>query len=247
MRLTAKHKFACLTYHVIGEGTNQYTLRKGQLHAHLRFLKAEDYIVDDFEGLETGLRSHQFVPSRYVVLTVDDGHDSSMRAADVLQAYGYRATFFLTRDRCLGKPHFVREPQIRELRKRGFSIGTHGTTHRKFTFMPEQLCVQELRASKQWLEDVIGEEVRYTAAPGGYIDGRVLRLAYGCGYVLAATCAELTNSPETITLPGKVNRVNVRQHFSLRTFRHAVEGYAGFYLWRQFRAAALTVPKRLLG
>ncbi len=244
--LPHEDKFACLTYHIIGDGPDQYALSEAQLRDQLRLLQAEGYVVDDFERLEIALHSNQDVPSRYIILTVDDGHESSMRAADAFQAYGCRATFFLTRDRCLRNSRFIRESQIRELHKRGFSVGAHGTTHRKLTFMAEATCMTELSDSKQWLEDVIGAEVRYMAAPGGFINGRVLRLACNCGYVLTGTCREWMNSLVTMSLPGIVNRVNVRQHFSLRTFRHAVQGHRGFYAWRQVRSAALTIPKQLL-
>ncbi len=239
-------RFACLTYHVIGEGASQYSVNERQLRAHLALLKAEAYFVEGFEELEARLRMKQEWPTRYVVLTVDDGQESSMRAADVLEEYGCQATFFLTRDRCLKKPGFIRGAEIRELRKRGFSLGTHGTTHRKLTFMPEQACIEELKGSKQWIEDVLGEEVRYMAAPSGYINARVMKLTHEQGYALTATCNEWMNSRQTMTLPGKVNRVNIRQHFSMQAFRHAVEGYPGFYIWRQARAAALVIPKQLL-
>jgi peptidoglycan/xylan/chitin deacetylase (PgdA/CDA1 family) len=243
--VSARH-FACLTYHVIGEGASQYNLSEKQLRAQLALLKAEAYVVEGFEQLETRLRSKQDVPRNYVVLTVDDGHESSMRAADIFEAQGSNATFFLTRDRSRKKLGFIRESEIRELRKRGFSLGTHGTTHRKLTFLSKEVCAEELRGSKQWLEDVIGEEIGYMAAPGGFINARVFHLACECRYVLTGTCRESMNSPETMNLPSRVNRVNVRQHFSLRTFRHAIEGDSGFYTWRQLRAATLAIPKQLL-
>jgi hypothetical protein len=100
--------------------------------------------------------------------------------------------------------------------------------------------------SKQRLEDVIYEEVRYMAAPGGFINPRVMKSAFECGYALVGTCNEWMNSPDTMTLPRSVNRVNVRRHFSIRAFRHIVEGHSGFYVWRQIRSALLRLPKRVL-
>jgi hypothetical protein len=100
--------------------------------------------------------------------------------------------------------------------------------------------------SKQWLEGVTYEEVRYMAAPGGFINPRVMKSAYECGYALVGTCDEWMNSPDTMTLPGSVNRVNVRRHFSIQAFRHIVEGHSAFYLWRQVRAGGLAIPKRPL-
>jgi peptidoglycan/xylan/chitin deacetylase (PgdA/CDA1 family) len=240
------NKFACLTYHSLAERADQYGLSETQFKDQLALLKREAYVIDGFEGLELRLRSGQSLPSRYVVLTVDDGHESALWAADLLGKCGGHASFFLTRDRSVSKPGFIREKDIRELRRRGFSVGTHGATHRGLTFLPKEHCIAELAESKRWLEDVIGEEVRYMAAPGGFINARVMKSAYECGYVLLGTCNEWMNSPATIALPGRVNRVNVRRHFSIQAFRHIVEGHPGFYVWRQIRAAALAVPKRLI-
>ncbi len=240
------HQFACLTYHVIGEGQDQYTVGEKQFRDHLALLRGEGFVVESFEQLEARLRSQQDLPDQYVILTLDDGHHSSMCAADLLAEYDCRATFFVTRDRSQSKPGYIRTPQIRDLRERGFSLGTHGTTHRKLSFLPESSCIEELKGSKEWLEDTLGEEVRYMAAPGGFINARVLKLAEAQGYVLSGTCNEWMNSQQTMSLPGTVNRVNVRQHFTLAHLRRIVEGHLGFYLWRQVRSAALALPKQLL-
>jgi peptidoglycan/xylan/chitin deacetylase (PgdA/CDA1 family) len=95
-----------------------------------------------------------------VVLTVDDGHESVLWAADLLGKRGGHASFFLIRDRSANKPGYICEKDIRELRRRGFSVGTHGATHRGLTFLPKEQCLAELAESKRWLDDVIGEEVR---------------------------------------------------------------------------------------
>ena len=245
-RAFGENKFACLTYHHIGEGTSQYTVSESQLRAQLAFLHGEGYVVEGFEQLEARLRSGQGVPHRYVILTVDDGFASSMRAADLLEKEGFRASFFLTRDKCLTRPRFVQAPDIRELRKRGFSVGTHGTTHRGLTFLSHENCVKEIKQSREWLEELIGEPVRYMAAPGGFINSRITKLAYEHGYILIGTCNEWMNSPQTMALPCPVDRVNLRRHFSLKTFRRIVEGHRGFYAWRQVRALSLWIPKQLL-
>jgi peptidoglycan/xylan/chitin deacetylase (PgdA/CDA1 family) len=177
---------------------------------------------------------------------VDDGHETSLQAADLLEAHAFRATFFLTRERCLKRLGFIRAPDIRALRARGFSVGTHGTTHCALTFLPREQCVAELAESKRWLEDVIGEEVRYMAVPGGFINARVMRSACECGYTLVGTCNEWMNSPETMVLPCTVNRVNVRRHFSTGAFLRIIQGDLGFYTRRQVRALSLWIPKQLL-
>lgn len=239
-------RFACLTYHIIGTGRNQYSIPLSQFSAQLGLLKSCSYAVEDFEHLEFRVRQSRLMPDPSVVLTIDDGHESSMKASDVLQSFGFRATFFVTRDRCLRKANYISESQIRQLRKAGFSLGAHGTTHRKLTRTPAKDCGIELAESKKWLEDVIGEPVPYMAAPGGYISRRVLQQAYECGYMLVGTCKERMNYLHNLTLPCAVNRVNIRRHFRLDAFRNVIEGNRGFYLGRQIRMAVLALPKYFL-
>jgi len=241
-----KNEFACFTYHVIGENGNQYTVSEEQFRGQLAMMRAEGYVIEGFQQLEGRLRSGKDMPGRYAIVTMDDAHVSSMRAADLLQECGFRATFFLTRDPCLGKSGFLGSPEICELRKMGFSLGTHGTTHRKLTLLSRESCLAELEESKHWLEDVLGEQVNYMAAPAGFINSRVLQLAQECGYVLTGTCNEWMNSQQDMSLPSKVNRVNIRRHFSLHDFRQIIEGDLGFYIRRRVRAAALAIPKLLI-
>jgi peptidoglycan/xylan/chitin deacetylase (PgdA/CDA1 family) len=238
--------FACLTYHAIGEAGGQYVITETQFRDQLGVLRSEAYVVEGFEGLELRLRSGHGLPERYAVLTVDDGRVSALSIADLLRKHDCQASFFVIRDRSASKPGYVREKDIRELRRRGFSLGTHGTTHRGLAFLPKAQCLAELAESKRWLEDVIGEEVRYMAAPGGFVSRNVLRLAYEVGYSLIGTCKEWVNSASALKLPGTVNRVNVRRHFSLNDFRRILESDPGFYLRRRLRSALLWLPKQIL-
>jgi peptidoglycan/xylan/chitin deacetylase (PgdA/CDA1 family) len=245
----AHQQFACLVYHAIGDGraARRYVVSEERLRSQLQFLKSQSYAVEGFEQLESRLRSRNPLPDRYIVFTIDDGETSALRVADLLSEFGYRATFFLTRDRSVKVPGYVRGPEIRELRKRGFSLGTHGTTHRGLSLMREGDCVVELKESKRWLEDVLGENVVYMSLPGGYGNRRTMELAQEQGYLLTGNSNEWMNFRDTMSVPGQVNRVSMRRKFSLHDLRSIVHGDWRFYLWRQVRRAGLAVPKEILG
>jgi peptidoglycan/xylan/chitin deacetylase (PgdA/CDA1 family) len=246
LRVVQDVQFATLTYHRIGGGNSSYSVSQQQLREQLGRLRDEGYVVEGFEQLEERLRFGHALPRRYGVITVDDGYESAMRAAESFAERGCFATFFLTRDWCMNRPGFLRPTEIREIRDAGFSVGTHGASHRKLTFLPDGDCLGELAGSKAWLEDVTGEKVRYMAAPAGFINARVLRLAQGLGYVLVGTCRERMNSAEAVREFGSVNRVNIRSYFSMRDFEKIISGHFGFYLWRRTRSTALALPKQLL-
>lgn len=44
----ADNKFACLTYHLVGEWPTQYAVGKEQLRAHLSLLNSDGYTVEGF-------------------------------------------------------------------------------------------------------------------------------------------------------------------------------------------------------
>ncbi len=243
----ATDRFAILTYHIVGdEPKRQYATSGRDFTRQLSYLKAEGYIAENLELLEQRLRGRSPFPSRYVVITLDDGHESSMYAADVLAAMGCGATFCVIRDRSQGREGYIRPADIRELRKGGFSIASHGVSHRRLTRIPRSECLHELWGSKEWLEDLLGGEVRHFAAPGGDFDSRVTELAFRVGYTLFGTCTEDMNRASRLRLPGLLNRINVRAHFSMEDFRSIVEGRRLFYWKRQARAAVLTIPKLCL-
>jgi hypothetical protein len=70
--------------------------------------------------------------------------------------------------------------------------------------------------------------------------------SYECGYTLVGTSNEWMNSPETMVVHRKVNRVNVQRRFSQHTFWRILEGRPGIYAWKRVRALSLWIPKQLL-
>src|SRR2546427_819310 len=82
MGTSLTNRFACLTYHRVGDRDDQYTVSEAQFCAQMSFLQTEGYTVEGFKELHHRLQSKQGFPDRYVVLTLDDGHSSAMVAAN---------------------------------------------------------------------------------------------------------------------------------------------------------------------
>jgi peptidoglycan/xylan/chitin deacetylase (PgdA/CDA1 family) len=113
-----------------------------------------------------------------VFLTIDDGALSSLTCvAGELEECGWRGHFFVTTD-WIGRPGFLDERQIRELRGRGHVIGSHSCTHpaRMSNLSREQL-LQEWSVSCQRLSDIIGERVAVASVPDGYYTRKVAQAA----------------------------------------------------------------------
>src|SRR5512137_81018 len=114
--MSTDSKFSWLTDHTIGNEFSQYVFREDQLKNQMKFLSQEGFVVEGFKQLEFRLRANSIFPGNYVLLTVDDGHESALRVADLLARRRCNAMFFLTRDRAQGTPGYLRPQEICELR-----------------------------------------------------------------------------------------------------------------------------------
>ena len=73
-----------------------------------------------------------------------------------------------------------------------------------------------------------------------------MRLAFEEGYALVGTCNEWMNAAARQLGPAvKINRVNIRRHFSTAAFRKIIEGDPSFYLRRQLRTAFLLAAQAI--
>ena len=78
-------------------------------------------------------------------------------------------------------------PQLRDLAKHGFEVGSHTMSHRDLTRLTARDLLEELAASKILLEDRLGVAVASIAYPFGKVNRMVieaaLRSGYTCGFL----------------------------------------------------------------
>ncbi|MDQ2949888.1 MAG: polysaccharide deacetylase family protein [Acidobacteriota bacterium] len=125
--------------------------------------------------------------SKTVAITTswDDGHPLDLRLAELLAMYGVKGTFYIPIADPL-VPRMSRD-EIRELRRIGMEIGSHTQTHPRIHRLNPATALVELRDSKAYLEDLLGEEVPAFCYPEGKFSRRNLGLIDQAGYRLART------------------------------------------------------------
>lgn len=117
-----------------------------------------------------------------VMLTFDDGNASDRSIAlPLLEKRGMKAAFFITTGAIGSDGRSARE-DIEVLHRSGMIIGSHGVTHRFLTDLGPAELEEELRRSREDLEEITGSPVDSISAPGGRIDRGVLRAAVEAGY-----------------------------------------------------------------
>jgi peptidoglycan/xylan/chitin deacetylase (PgdA/CDA1 family) len=151
-----------------GGGANRYKLTVREFDCHLK-------------AIEDAARGKASADAP-VHLTFDDGGVSAWEhTAEILERHGRRGTFFITTD-YIGTAKFLSGAQIRDLRRRGHTIGTHSCSHPPlFARCPHSRIVQEWKDSAAVLSDVLGEAILQASVPGGFYGENVARAAAECG------------------------------------------------------------------
>ena len=211
-----------LMYHQVGAFAPMRTHRAVYCHhrrfaAQMAYLHRLRYPVLRLDEALAGLRGERPLPARSVVLTFDDGYENFYEyALPVLARYGFPAMVYVLADR-LGQPAawlgvdgratppLMTAARLRELRRAGIDIGSHGLTHRRLALVERAVAEREVAHSKQRLEQLLGEPVAHFCYPYGSYDDAVVDMVAAAGYRSAVTCdrASAFAGADVLRLPRK--------------------------------------------
>ncbi len=123
---------------------------------------------------------------RIVTTSWDDGDACDFRIAEMLCIRKLPATFYVPITGHHGKSALGRG-ELRSLDSKGFEIGAHGFSHLILPQCRKEVVVREVEASKQYLEDILGSQVRMFAYPRGRYSSMAIRSVKHAGYAGART------------------------------------------------------------
>ncbi len=127
----------------------------------------------------------QAQPRAVVTTSFDDGHPCDLRVAEILRAHGLTGTFYVAWNHPRGPEIGVED--LRALASAGLEIGSHTFSHRLLVGRPAAEILDDLRRSKDVLEQAIGAPVTSLSYPEGSFDARVRAAAKEAGFALART------------------------------------------------------------
>jgi len=188
----AARSLPIIAYHFVGAREHQYSFRDDELPYVTDAATFGDHLAGLVQAgfravsLEQVLRSRD-LPPKPVVLTFDDGHASFADVAlGLLAQYGYTATLFMVTD-FIGRQDYLTREQLGELGQQGIEIGPHGCSHRPLTAIPVSEMRDEVRRSKQVLEEITGRSCGTLALPHGFGSRDVEQAARDAGYEAICT------------------------------------------------------------
>jgi peptidoglycan/xylan/chitin deacetylase (PgdA/CDA1 family) len=134
-----------------------------------------------------------------VSLTFDDGFDTHLVAADLLDQHGMLGTFFVILGRLEGEGYLTLD-EVKSLADRGHEIGAHTFTHRSLVDLPPDEAERELCDARVALGD-LGFAVESFAYPFGATSDEVAAAADRCGYSSARGVGGLFDPNGCTTCP----------------------------------------------
>lgn len=168
----------------------------------------------------------------HVRISLDDGNASDVHIGlPALMERGLRADFFVLAGRLNGAGS-VDDGGVRELRKHGMTIGTHGMWHRSWRGMDQRQTHDELVAARERIAELSGAPVDLAACPLGAYDRRILHDLRRLGYSQVFTSDRRPARASAWLQP----RYSVRRHDTVETLRAEVSA-APALPWRMTAAA----------
>ncbi len=117
--------------------------------------------------------------------SIDDGHPSDMRMAELLSKHGLKGTFFIPLKNREGRP-VMSASQIRDI-GREFEVGSHTYDHCYLKSAGEAEAAYQVVEGKNRLEDVLGQKVEGFCYPGGKYLQKHVALVQAAGFSYART------------------------------------------------------------
>lgn len=231
-------------YHGVGDdvthgGELRYTVSEAAFRGQVALLAAERRVIS-----YTDVLAGRGGPGS-VTLTFDDGERSvATRALPVLRREGMTAAIFVTTG-WIGTEGYVTPDDLRELAAAGWTVGTHGVTHRYLSDLDDTSLRDELVQSRDALTLILGRPPRHMALPGGRADDRVALAAREAGYRSLSTSqlGRASAKPDPFAMP----RLTVLRHHDDAFFSKLAAGDTRLLMKLRLRQGLLDGAKRVMG
>ncbi|MDD5069931.1 MAG: polysaccharide deacetylase family protein [Candidatus Omnitrophica bacterium] len=123
--------------------------------------------------------------AKYLTISVDDGHPTDLRSAELLSKYGLKATFYIPK----ANPErgVMSESNIKKIAE-NFEIGGHTYSHQPLNRIDYDQIKKEVEDGKNWIEQLLGKEIIAFCYPQGKVNRLALKAVKASGFKGARTC-----------------------------------------------------------
>lgn len=155
--------------------------------AQMDWLRTNGFHTVTFNHLRAYFAGTEALPSRPIVITLDDGYrDLYTTAFPILQSHGFNAVAYVVTG-FVDRPQYVTRAQIIEMDHAGIEIASHTVNHADLSHTSFGNTVAEVVQSKRWLEQLLGHSVLDFAYPSGKFTAQTIDALKQSGYETAVT------------------------------------------------------------
>lgn len=165
-----------LVYHNVDYSGSSYSVTPEQLDEQCRWLVENGYTAITLWQFWDAVTGYGKLPPNPVILTNDDGWDSSMTFAEILGRHGLVASYFINNVSPLTAD------QILALAQWG-AIEAHTVSHAHLAGMDYESQLAEIAHNMVYIEQITGQPVRFLAWPFGESDESAVQAATAAGIV----------------------------------------------------------------
>lgn len=223
----SQDKIPIFCYHGIGN-QREYDVGKEKFSEQVEWLN-ENYdlltVSEIFEKKREGK-----LPENPAALTFDDGLKSAFEARKILDKHDVKATFYIVSG-IIGEfwegEKVMSKTDVKMLSDEGHEIGSHTVSHPFLTELREENIENEIRKSKEKLEDITGENVNTLAYPFGDYNSKVEEIIEETGIETA-----FTTKPKLVRDfrgPHRTPRLTVFNQHELKHLKNMSRGKNLFY------------------
>ncbi len=209
-----------MTYHHVNNAdpNRQDTVSPERFERHMAYLKKHHFNVLPLSTLVQIIKQGKPLPRQSVVITFDDGYEDNFQYAfPVLRKYGFPTTIFVITD-IVNTEGYLTTTEMKEMLAQGIEIGSHTRRHAYLPGILGKTLVEEVKGSKDWLEQELGVTINNFAYPAGGFNEEAKQLVQEAGYESACT----TNRG--------YDRFN-RDVYELKRIRFSGQDDRSCYLW----------------
>ncbi|EDP73851.1 polysaccharide deacetylase [Hydrogenivirga sp. 128-5-R1-1] len=177
----------------------------------MRYLYENNYNVVSLDKLLQYIKNKN-IPPKTIVITIDDGYKSTMKAFKVLKRYNFPFTVFLYMEGVGVYPDYLTKKQINELKKYPYiTFGNHSFSHRHFAKVSKKLdkekyvknFIEDTLKAEEKFKKLIGYKPKFYAYPYGDYNEILTNVLKNLGYKAAFTQdpASFSYSYDLYTVP----------------------------------------------
>lgn len=208
-----------LYYHSVNKNAdNEVTITPEMLEEELNYINDRGYTTITIKELYDYLQNNQSIPEKSIVITFDDGYmNNYTEAFPILKKLNMKATIFCVGNSLDGS-YYLSEDAIKEMSDYGIDIESHTINHLHLDTLSYDDQLEELKRSKEILENITGKEVLSVAYPFGDYNDDTLKATKDAGYKLAFTThLGLSDRNDNIF---ELDRIYISSYYDMDTFKN---------------------------